>query len=90
MLALAADERYVYAGCQSKDNEIVVSLMCLYPGARVDDQVFSRTSLQPMFRLLGHQGSILALLIIEEKGWLVSSSSAGDIRVSRLCPVLRD
>ena len=28
-----------------------------------------------MFRLLGHEGSVLALMVIKEKGWLVSSSS---------------
>ncbi|EIW67391.1 hypothetical protein TREMEDRAFT_33704, partial [Tremella mesenterica DSM 1558] len=66
VLSLAADDKYVYAGCHSGDNEIVV---------------FSRTSLQPMYRLLGHQGSILALMVVPEKNWLVSSSSAGDIRV---------
>jgi di- and tripeptidase len=38
-----------------------------------------------MFRLLGHQGSVLALLVVKEKGWLVSSSSAGDVRVSPFC-----
>lgn len=68
VLSLAADEKHVYAGCQSRDNEITV---------------FSRSSLQPLFRLLGHEGSVLALLIVKEKGWLVSSSSAGDVRVSR-------
>ncbi len=67
VLSLAADEKHVYAGCQSRDNEITV---------------FSRSSLQPQFRLLGHEGSVLALLIVKEKGWLVSSSSAGDVRVS--------
>ncbi|ODO02974.1 hypothetical protein I350_05817 [Cryptococcus amylolentus CBS 6273] len=66
VLCLAADENYVYAGCQSSDNEITV---------------FSRSSLQPKYRLLGHQGSVLALLIIPEKDWLVSSSSAGDVRI---------
>ncbi|AFR95888.2 di- and tripeptidase [Cryptococcus neoformans C23] len=66
VLSLAADEKYVYAGCQSADNEITV---------------FSRSSLQPLYRLLGHQGSVLALLIVEEKKWLVSSSSAGDVRI---------
>ncbi|WVF72590.1 hypothetical protein IAT40_007408 [Kwoniella sp. CBS 6097] len=65
-LSLAADERYVYAGCQSADNEITV---------------FSRASLQPMYRLLGHQGSVLALLLIQAKNWLVSASSAGDVRI---------
>ncbi|RSH81360.1 hypothetical protein EHS25_006891 [Saitozyma podzolica] len=34
-----------------------------------------------MFRLLGHEGSVLALMLVNEKGWLVSSSSAGDIRI---------
>lgn len=67
VLSLAADEDHVFAGCQSCDNEITV---------------FSRSSLQPLFRLLGHAGSVLALLVIKEKGWLVSSSSAGDVRVS--------
>ncbi|WWD18890.1 hypothetical protein CI109_103345 [Kwoniella shandongensis] len=66
VLSLAADEKYVYAGCQSVDNEIAV---------------FSRASLQPMYRLLGHEGSILALLVIEDRGWLVSSSSSGDVRI---------
>lgn len=47
-------------------------------------QVFSRLSLQPLYRLLGHQGSVLALLIIEEKNWLVSSSSESDM-FSRVC-----
>ena len=28
-----------------------------------------------MFRLLGHEGSVLALMVVPEKGWLVSSSS---------------
>ncbi|OCF30670.1 di- and tripeptidase [Kwoniella heveanensis BCC8398] len=65
-LSLAADERYVYAGCQSADNEITV---------------FSRASLQPMYRLMGHQGSVLALLLIQAKDWLVSASSAGDVRI---------
>ena len=53
-----------------------------------------------MFRLLGHQGSVLALMVVKEKGWLVSSSSeslntfdvfcshchsgAGDVRVSSI------
>jgi hypothetical protein len=46
--------------------------------------VFSRSTLQPLFRLIGHEGSVLALLVIKEKGWLVSSSSAGDVRVSYL------
>lgn len=64
VLSLAADEKYVYAGCQSADNEITV---------------FSRSSLQPLYRLLGHQGSVLALLIVEEKKWLVSSSSESDM-----------
>jgi len=32
--------------------------------------------------LIGHEGSVLALLVIKERGWLVSSSSAGDVRVS--------
>lgn len=67
VVSLTADDKFVYAGCQSRDNEITV---------------FSRTTLQPLFRLLGHAGSVLALLIIKEKGWLVSSSSAGDVRVS--------
>nr|ODO00935.1 di- and tripeptidase [Cryptococcus depauperatus CBS 7855] len=66
VLGLAADDRYIYAGCQSADNEITV---------------FSRTSLQPMYRLLGHSGSILALLVISDKKWLISSSSAGDVRI---------
>ncbi|ADV22824.1 di- and tripeptidase [Cryptococcus gattii E566] len=66
VLSLAADKKYIYAGCQSAENEIAV---------------FSRSSLQPLYRLLGHQGSVLALLIIEEKNWLVSSSSAGDVRI---------
>lgn len=44
--------------------------------------MFSRSTLQPLFRLIGHEGSVLALLVIKEKGWLVSSSSAGDVRVS--------
>ncbi|KAK6910687.1 hypothetical protein I203_104719 [Kwoniella mangroviensis CBS 8507] len=65
-LSIAADEKCIYAGCQSKDNEITV---------------FSRASLQPMYRLMGHEGSILALLCIEEKKWLVSASSAGDVRI---------
>ncbi|WVW85829.1 hypothetical protein I302_107867 [Kwoniella bestiolae CBS 10118] len=65
-LSIAADEKYIYAGCQSKDNEITV---------------FSRASLQPMYRLMGHEGSILALLCIEAKKWLVSASSAGDVRI---------
>ncbi|BEI87726.1 uncharacterized protein CcaverHIS019_0104440 [Cutaneotrichosporon cavernicola] len=66
VLSLAADDKHVYAGCQSRDNEITV---------------FSRSSLQPLFRLLGHEGSVLALLIVKEKGWLVASSSAGDVRI---------
>ncbi|KAK8854957.1 hypothetical protein IAR55_003697 [Kwoniella newhampshirensis] len=66
ILSLAADDRYVYAGCQSLDNEITV---------------FSRASLQPMYRLLGHEGSVLALLVIEDRDWLVSSSSSGDVRI---------
>lgn len=75
VLSLAADEKHVYAGCQSRDNEITV---------------FSRSSLQPQFRLLGHEGSVLALLIVKEKGWLVSSSSAGDVRVSPYTLALMD
>lgn len=67
MLSLAADQKFVYAGCSSRDNEIMV---------------FSRNSLQPRHRLIGHEGSVLALLLVKEKGWLVSSSSAGDVRVS--------
>ncbi|ORX38699.1 hypothetical protein BD324DRAFT_621968 [Kockovaella imperatae] len=66
VLSLAADENCVYAGCQSLENEIVV---------------FSRNTLRPMFKLLGHQGSVLALMIVEDRGWLVSSSSAGDVRI---------
>ncbi|WVQ83904.1 hypothetical protein IAT38_006048 [Cryptococcus sp. DSM 104549] len=66
VLSLAADDKYVFAGCQSTDNEITV---------------FSRSSLQPLYRLIGHEGSVLALLVIEDKGWLVSSSSAGDVRI---------
>ncbi|WVR07349.1 hypothetical protein IAU60_004390 [Kwoniella sp. DSM 27419] len=65
-LSLAADEQYIYAGCQSVDNEITV---------------FSRTSLQPMYRLMGHEGSVLALLVIAANNWLVSSSSSGDVRI---------
>lgn len=68
VLSLAADDDHVYAGCQSRDNEITV---------------FSRTNFQPLFRLVGHAGSVLALLIVKEKGWLVSTSSAGDVRVRR-------
>jgi len=67
VLSLAADEAHVYAGCQSRDNDITV---------------FCRSSLQPLFRLLGHAGSVLALLVVKERGWLVSASSAGDVRVS--------
>ncbi|KAL7423602.1 hypothetical protein Q5752_001183 [Cryptotrichosporon argae] len=66
VLCLAADERHVYAGCQSRDNEITV---------------FSRASLQPMYRLIGHAGSVLALMVVPSRGWLVSSSSAGDVRI---------
>ncbi|WOO82458.1 putative di- and tripeptidase DUG2 [Vanrija pseudolonga] len=66
VLSLAADDDHVYAGCQSRDNEITV---------------FSRTNFQPLFRLIGHAGSVLALLIVKEKGWLVSTSSAGDVRI---------
>ncbi|ORY35351.1 hypothetical protein BCR39DRAFT_508937 [Naematelia encephala] len=66
VLSLAADEKHVYAGCQSEDNEITV---------------FSRASLQPTFHLLGHEGSVLALMVVKEKSWLVSSSSAGDVRI---------
>ncbi|WRT68195.1 uncharacterized protein IL334_005170 [Kwoniella shivajii] len=65
-LSITADENFIYAGCQSKDNEIAV---------------FSRSSLQPMYRLMGHEGSVLALLFIEDKKWLVSASSAGDVRI---------
>ncbi|WWC63076.1 uncharacterized protein I303_105675 [Kwoniella dejecticola CBS 10117] len=65
-LSIVADEKHIYTGCQSGDNEITV---------------FSRTTLQPMYRLMGHEGSILALLLIKQKGWLVSASSAGDVRI---------
>ncbi len=78
VLSLAADGKYVYAGCQSGDNEIVVSwpdLLIVGDSADRELQVFSRVSLQPMFRLLGHERSVLALMVVEEKGWLVSSSS---------------
>jgi hypothetical protein len=82
VLSLAADAKYVYAGCQSAENEIVVCPLSVYQTAAYAE-VFSRSSLQPMFRLLGHQGSVLELMVVEEKQWLVSSSSAGDIRVRR-------
>ena len=56
--------------------------------------MFSRASLQPLFRLMGHEGSILGLMVIPEKNWLVSSSSAGDVRVSLpaldMCPADRE
>lgn len=83
VLSLAADGKYVYAGCQSAENEIVVRSHLLVVGL-AHLKVFSRSSLQPMFRLLGHQGSVLELMVVEEKQWLVSSSSAGDIRVGLL------
>ena len=54
--------------------------------AEAGEQVFSRSTLQPLYRLLGHQGSVLALLVVKERGWLVSSSSAGDVRVSGPSP----
>ncbi|WWC90915.1 uncharacterized protein L201_005853 [Kwoniella dendrophila CBS 6074] len=66
VLSITADAKFIYAGCQSKDNEITV---------------FSRASLQPMYRLMGHEGSVLALLVIEERKWLISASCAGDVRI---------
>lgn len=69
VLALAADKDHIYAGCQGRDNEITV---------------FCRRDFQPEYRLLGHEGSVLCLLVVPEKEWLVSGSSAGDVRVSPL------
>ncbi|WWC71750.1 uncharacterized protein I206_105709 [Kwoniella pini CBS 10737] len=65
-LSIVADDKNIYTGCQSSDNEITV---------------FSRTTLQPTYRLMGHEGSVLALLLIKDKNWLVSASSAGDVRI---------
>ena len=55
---------------------------------QADAQVFSRASLQPMFRLLGHESSVLELLVVAEKGWLISSSS--ESLSTRLRAVLTD
>jgi hypothetical protein len=38
-------------------------------------QVYSRDQLQKQTVLLGHEGSVLALLIVPEKKWLFSGSS---------------
>jgi di- and tripeptidase len=38
-----------------------------------------------MFRLLGHEGSVLALMVVKEKGWLVSSSSEWLVQVRSTC-----
>ncbi len=78
----AADDRYIYAGVHSASNEINVSghrflFETCYITLMISHvlQVFSRTSFQLVKKLLGHEGSVLELLHVKEKGWLLSSSS---------------
>jgi di- and tripeptidase len=84
IVPIAADKRYVYSGSQSADNGIVV---CPWGCANLHAkaiQVFSRNSLQPLYKLLGHTGSVLALMVVKEKDWLVSASSKCVRRVRRI------
>lgn len=64
-LSLAADAKHIYAGSQAEGGGIVV---------------FSRDELRKVASL-SHEGSVLALLLVEDRKWLVSSGSDGSVRV---------
>lgn len=65
-LSLAVDDDHIYAGTSSETNSIVV---------------YDRNRLQKLKVLNGHQGSVLALLLVQEKKWLFSGSSDGTVKV---------
>lgn len=67
-LSLAANQQHIFAGCQDERGGGIV--------------VFSRDDMRKVACLEGHTGSVLVLLLVEEKKWLISGSSDGSVRVS--------
>jgi di- and tripeptidase len=71
-----ANAHHIFTGGQGQDIAVCAGVYQLsyYPDVAILSKVWDRHTFTLKTSLLGHTGSILALELAEEKGWLFSAS----------------